>query len=91
MDPKDERLILDAYRTCQSGPVILEKIIKVHDGAATPHPTIYRVMSMHQRVVENPKKKRPRKWVRFERKHSIPLWQGDWKEGSSHSLTIHHG
>ena len=27
LDPKDERVILDAYQTGQSGPVILEKII----------------------------------------------------------------
>jgi len=25
------------------------------------------------------KKRKQRKWVRFERKHSMELWQGDWK------------
>jgi len=24
-------------------------------------------------------KKKRRKWVRYERKHSMSLWQGDWK------------
>jgi putative transposase len=35
---------------------------------------------MYQLVVENSRKKRQRKWVRFERKHSMSLWQGNWKE-----------
>ena len=34
---------------------------------------------MHQLIVENPWKKCQRKWVRFGRKHSMSLWQGDWK------------
>lgn len=80
LDPEHERIILDAYRVFQSGPVILEQVIKIHYGVAIPHNTIYRVMLMHKLVVENPKKKRQRKWVRFERDHSISLWQGDWKE-----------
>jgi putative transposase len=75
-----ERIILEAYHVYQSGPVILEKIIKIHYGVAIPHNTIYGVMLMHQLVIENPKKKHQRKWVRFERKHSMSLWQGDWKE-----------
>jgi len=30
-------------------------------------------------VEENMKKKKRREWVRYERKHSMSLWQGDWK------------
>jgi putative transposase len=80
LDPEFERIIQDAYHIYKSGPVILEKIIKIHYGLAIPHNTIYRVMLMHQLVIENPRKKGQRKWVRFERKHSMSLWQGDWKE-----------
>lgn len=25
------------------------------------------------------KKRKQRKWVRYERDHSMSLWQGDWK------------
>jgi putative transposase len=80
LDSEFERIILEAYPIYQSGPVFLEKIIKVHYGVKIPHNTIYRVMLMHQMVIKNPRKKRQRKWVRFERKHSMSLWQGDWKE-----------
>jgi putative transposase len=58
LNRESERIILEAYHHYQSGPVILEKIIKVHYGIAIPHNTIYRVMLMHQLVIENPKKKR---------------------------------
>jgi putative transposase len=30
LDPECERIILDVYHTYKSGPVILEKIIKIH-------------------------------------------------------------
>ena len=54
VSPEFERIILEAYYIYQFGPVILEKIIKVHYGVAIPHNTIYRVMLMHQLVIENP-------------------------------------
>jgi putative transposase len=99
LDPEFERIIHDAYHTYKSGPVILEKIIKIHYRLAIPHNTISRVMLMHQLVIENPRMKCQRKWVRFERKHSMSLWKGDWKEfefngskkGLSLSLTTHPG
>jgi len=99
LDPEFEQIIQDAYYTYKSGPVILEKIIKIHYGLAIPHNTIYRVMLMHQMIIENPRKKGQRRWVLFERKYSMSLWQGDWKEFEfkgwknllSLSLTIHSG
>jgi putative transposase len=74
-----ERVILHAYQIYKSGPVILKKIINPHFGFTIPHNKIYRVMLMHQLIVENPQKKCQRRWVRFERKHSMSLRQGDWK------------
>ena len=53
LDLEFERIILDAYHTYKSGPVILEKYIKIHYGLAIPHNTIFRVMLMHQLVIEN--------------------------------------
>ena len=34
----------------------------------------------HGLVEINTKKRKQRKWVRYERDHSMSLWQGDWKE-----------
>jgi hypothetical protein len=39
---------------------------------------------MHQLVIENPRKKGHGKWGRFERKHSMSLRLGDWKEFEFH-------
>jgi len=42
-----------------------------------PHNTIYRILLNHERVVPCMKKRKQRKWVRYERNHSMSLWQGD--------------
>lgn len=37
-------------------------------------------MLEYELVEENIKKRKQRKWVRFERRYSMSLWQGDWKQ-----------
>ncbi len=49
-------------------------------GIHIPHNTIYRILLRNDLIEENMKKKRQRKWVRFEREHAMSLWQGDWKQ-----------
>jgi putative transposase len=83
LDPELERVNIYAYQIYKSGPVILEKIIKTHYGRTIPYNTIYRMMLMHQLAIENPPKKGQMKRVRFERKHSMSLWQGDGEEFES--------
>ncbi len=34
----------------------------------------------HNLMVENMSKRKQKKWARFERDHSMSLWQGDWKK-----------
>ena len=60
------------------GPVHLEKKIEKIHGIHIPHNTIYKVLLKHVGE-ENMKKKKQRKWVRYEREHSMEMWQGDWK------------
>ncbi|MBE8540507.1 IS481 family transposase [Geoglobus acetivorans] len=78
--PKEtEQIILQAYQKYKLSPVPLEKLIERDHSIHIPHNTIYRIMLKHNLVVENMNKKKRRKWVRFERTHSMSLWQGDWK------------
>ena len=79
IDRETEQIILKAYRKYKLSSVMLEKPIERDYGIHIPHNTIYRVMLKHDFVEENMNKKKQRKWVRFEREHSISLWQGDWK------------
>ena len=80
IDSKIKEIIYTVYDKYKLSPVILEKIIERNYDIHIPHNTIYKVMLEYGLVVENKKKKRQRKWVRFERKHSMSLWQGDWKQ-----------
>ena len=62
------------------GPTHLEKKIEEAYGIHIPHNRIYRVLLNHGLVEINMKKRQQRKYVRYERAHSISMWQGDWKE-----------
>ena len=72
-------LILESYKEYKVGAMLLEQKIESEKGIHIPHNTIYRVLLRNSLIIENMKKKRQRKWVRFERKHSMSMWQGDWK------------
>jgi len=61
------------------GPVGLEKKILRETGKHIPHNRIYKILFQEGKIVENMKKRKRRKYVRFERMHSMSLWQGDWK------------
>ena len=73
-------LILDSFITYSLGPVLLEKKIEIVRGIHIPHNAIYQVLLYHGMIEPNMRKRRQRKWVRYERKHSMSMWQGDWKE-----------
>ena len=79
IERKTEQIILNAYKTYKLSPVILEKLIERDYIIHIPHNTIYKVLLKHSLVEENMNKKKRRKWVRYERTHSMSLWQGDWK------------
>lgn len=89
--PEEERiLILESFHAPSIGPILLEKKIEEIHGLHIPHNTIYRVLLEYGCIEVNMKKRKQRKWVRFEREHSMSLWQGDWKQiilnGRSHWL-----
>ncbi len=79
IDEETEKIILEAHKEFNLGPVHLEKKIEEVYGIHIPHNTIYKVLLNYGLVEENMKKKKQRKWVRYERAHSMSLWQGDWK------------
>jgi len=80
IDERMEALILETYRANNIGPTHLEKKIEETYGIHIPHNRIYRVLLTHDLVEINMKKRQQRKYVRYERAHSMSMWQGDWKE-----------
>jgi len=76
---KEISLIPESYALFSLGHVLLEKKIEIDLGIHIPHNTIYRVLLCHGLIEVNMRKPQQKKWVRYERKHSMSLWQGVWK------------
>lgn len=62
-----------------SGATTLEHVAN-NEGRRIPHNRIYRILKEAGKVKEEPKKKKRRKWLRYERDHSLSLVHGDWFE-----------
>jgi len=77
---KYKELISVTYKEYNVGPVALEKIIQRKYNIHIPHNTIYKYMMERNMIIENPNKKKKRKWVRYEREHSLSLVHTDWCE-----------
>ena len=75
----EKDLIIRMHEKHHLGPLALEVKIERETGRHIPHNRIYKIMLAEGKIVENPRKKKQRKYVRYERTHSMSLWQGDWK------------
>src|SRR3989338_10239642 len=70
-------LILDLRKRFGYGACRIEQILK-QKGFAISHRQIEKVLIRNGMVVANPKKQKPRKWVRYELPHPNDLWHTDW-------------
>jgi putative transposase len=77
-DPVEEQLVVEMYEKHHVCAVILEHLIKKEHDKRVPHNRIHRYLVKHGYAAKNPKKQRRRRWVRYERKHSMSLWHMDW-------------
>lgn len=73
------RLILREHPR-NSGAVILERKIRAKHNMHIPHNTIHMVLKHAGYAQPDPKKQKRRKWVRYEREHSLSLVHTDWHE-----------
>jgi putative transposase len=79
--PEETRfLIFASFHDYRIGLVNLEKKKEEVHRIHIPHNTIYRVLIDHGCIDVNMKKRKQRKWFRFEQRHLMSFWQGDWKE-----------
>jgi transposase InsO family protein len=76
------RLILSEHPR-NSGAVILEKRIGAKHKIHIPHNTIHMVLKHAGCAKDEPKKQKRRKWVRYEREHSLSLVHTDWHESKA--------
>ena len=77
--PVEEVKLILSYREISGlGPVALEKLIELETGRHIPHNRIYKVLKQYGLSIPDPKKQKQRSYKRYERKHSMSLWHGDW-------------
>lgn len=72
-------VVLNAYNKYRCNALDLEEII-MREGKHIPHNKIHKIMLKHGIARQEKNKQKRRKWVRYERKHSMELWHTDWKQ-----------
>lgn len=79
MITEDEgQMIKEAKLRYKFGARLLEPIIERDYEVHIPHNKIHRYLLQEGLAKENPKKKKRRKWIRYERKHSLSAGHMDW-------------
>jgi putative transposase len=73
-------LVLKVYDELKVNALTLERVLRDVHQVKLPHNTIHMVLKEAGRALPEPSKQRRRKWVRYERKHSMSLWHTDWKQ-----------
>jgi putative transposase len=69
---------LKGFSEYKVNALALEKVIRRVHKVHIPHNRIHRVLKEHDKAFDEPAKKKRRKWVRYERKHSLSLVHTDW-------------
>jgi putative transposase len=77
---RDAALILETYDKLKVNALTLETVLKHTHGLSLPHNSIHSILKENGRALPQPSKQRRRKWVRYERTHSMSLWHMDWKQ-----------
>ncbi|MBI2183766.1 MAG: DDE-type integrase/transposase/recombinase [Thaumarchaeota archaeon] len=73
----EREVIKEAYGRFRMCACYLEKILSAH-GVRINHKRIHRVLREEGYALNEPRKQRRRKWIRYEREHSNSLWHTDW-------------
>jgi len=77
---RDTALILETYDRLKVNALTLETVLKHRHGLNLPHNSIHVILKENGRALPQPSKQTRRKWVRYEREHSMSLWHADWKQ-----------
>ena len=75
---REAALILEAYDRLKVNALTLETVLKHSHGLNLPHNKIHAILKEAGRALPQQSKQKRRKWVRYEREHSMSLWHTDW-------------
>jgi len=70
--------VIGTYKEYPCSAVILESILDKKHGIKIPHNRLHKISKDHKLASNDTNKQRRRKWVKYERKHSMSLWHTDW-------------
>ncbi|MGC8995996.1 MAG: hypothetical protein ACP5JT_04885 [Thermoplasmata archaeon] len=79
INPGEEKLVLNVYQEQKVGTKRLEKIIEYRYDWHIPHNRLHKIQLQNNLAIQNEnKKRRKKKWIRYERKHSLSMvhWIG---------------
>ncbi len=80
---EEKKIIKEAKNKYKLGARRLEPIIERDHRIHIPHNKIHKCLLEEGLAKENPKKKKRRKWIRYERKHSMSAGHMDWHDGKN--------
>jgi len=75
----EEQVIVDAFMKHKCGAVYLERILK-NEGFNFSHNVIHSVLMKNRMSSAEPNKRIKRKYMKYERRHSMSMWHTDWYE-----------
>jgi len=73
-------LVLKVYDELKVNALTLERVLRNVYGIKLPHNRIHMILKETGRALPESSKQKRRKWVRYEREHSMSLWHADWKQ-----------
>jgi len=79
LPPSEEQTIVDAFMKHKCGAVYLERILK-NEGFNFSHNIIHNVLMKNRLSSAEPNKSVKKKYVKYERRHSMSMWHTDWYE-----------
>jgi putative transposase len=81
-------IIIDVHNQYKFGARMLEPIIRKSYNIHIPHNRIHMYLLSEGLSREEERKKKRRKWVRYERKHSMSAGHIDWHEDSKDGIKV---
>ncbi len=77
---EERRIVKEARAKYKLGARRLERIIERDYGIHIPHNRLHRILLEEGLAKEEQNKKKRRRWIRYERKHSLEAIHMDWHE-----------
>ena len=77
---REHSAVISCCRNDRRMAVRLETIIEMESGIHISHHIVHQILKDEEIAENQPKKARPRKWVRYERRFSNSMWHTDYKQ-----------